>query len=246
MITKEEWFGFALNRFEFEGREALVVEPKRADEEKNWAIYTEYFGAFPNTAIALLEKGFHLAYLQNQNRWGIDSDQEARHRFHDYLTANFGFSSKCVPIGMSCGGLHAINYASLFPEDISVLYLDAAVVNLLSCPMGFGKGEKDENVIAECLAAVGMTQSELICYRRHPLDRLLVLADHKIPVVMLYGEEDVTVPYEENGIFLEKLYKEKELPLLVIGKPGCGHHPHGLEDPAPIVDFILQYTGREK
>lgn len=81
MITKEEWFGFALNRFEFEGREALVVEPKRADEEKNWAIYTEYFGAFPNTAIALLEKGFHLAYLQNQNRWGIDSDQEARHRF---------------------------------------------------------------------------------------------------------------------------------------------------------------------
>lgn len=91
-----------------------------------------------------------------------------------------------------------------------------------------------------------MTQSELICYRRHPLDRLSVLADHKIPVVMLYGEEDVTVPYEENGIFLEKLYREKELPLLVIGKPGCGHHPHGLEDPAPIVDFILQYTGREK
>ncbi|MBD5394683.1 MAG: hypothetical protein HDR71_10515 [Lachnospiraceae bacterium] len=52
---------------------------------------------------------------------------------------------------MSCGGLHAINYASLFPEDIAVLYLDAAVLNLLSCPMGFGSSMRDEEVVEECL-----------------------------------------------------------------------------------------------
>lgn len=240
-FSKEDWFGFVLNRFTFEGREAIVVEPAQADIGKNWAIYTEYFGAFPDTAVALLNKGFHLTYLQNQNRWGLDVDQQARHRFRNYLTENYGLSAKCVPIGMSCGGLHAVNYASLFPEDIAVLYLDAAVLNLLSCPMGFGSGTRDEEIVEECLKAIDMTPSELICYRNHPLDRLSVLAEHKIPVIMLYGEEDDVVPYQENGIFLEKLYREKQLPVQVIGKPGCGHHPHGLTDPAPIVDFILKY-----
>ena len=42
---------------------------------------------------------------------------------------------------MSCGGLCAINFAAKYPDLVSVLYLDAPVVNLLSCPMGFGVGE---------------------------------------------------------------------------------------------------------
>jgi hypothetical protein len=29
----------------------------------------------------------------------------------------------------------------------------------------------------------------------------------------------------------------------VIRKPGIGHHPHSLVDPAPIVKFILNATG---
>jgi hypothetical protein len=41
---------------------------------------------------------------------------------------------------------------------------------------------------------------------------------------------------------LERFYQENGLPLKVIGKPGCGHHPHGLEDVTPIVDFIMEHT----
>ena len=30
--------------------------------------------------------------------------------------------------------------------------------------------------------------------------------------------------------------------ITLIGKPGCDHHPHGLSDPALVVDFILKHT----
>jgi hypothetical protein len=29
----------------------------------------------------------------------------------------------------------------------------------------------------------------------------------------------------------------------LICKPGGKHHPHGLPDPAPIVEFVLKYAG---
>jgi hypothetical protein len=58
----------------------------------------------------------------------------------------------------------------------------------------------------------------------------------------VYGENDAVVPYSENGKILKDYYiaHGKSSILKVIGKPDCGHHPHGLSDPQPIVDFILE------
>lgn len=234
-----EWNGFAMKKLRFEERDAVLIEPHSPQEERKWAIYTEYFGAFPNTAIGLLENGCYLAFLENQNRWGLEEDQDARHRFLLFLHEEYGLAAQCIPIGMSCGGLHAIKYAAQYPGDVEALYLDAPVVNLLSCPMGFGRSKKDDAVIEECLSALGMGLTEMLSYRAHPLDGLSVLAENKIPVIMLYGDLDEDVPYEENGALLERLYREKNAPIQVIGKPGCGHHPHGLEDPRPILTFLL-------
>ena len=35
--------------------------------------------------------------------------------------------------------------------------------------------------------------------------------------------------------------------ITLIAKPGVGHHPHGLDDPTPIVEFIVKHAaaGRE-
>jgi len=48
------------------------------------------------------------------------------------------------------------------------------------------------------------------------------------------------VPYCENGVFLQRAYEKAGLNLEVYIKPGCDHHPHGLEDPTPVVEFILR------
>ena len=40
---------------------------------------------------------------------------------------------------------------------------------------------------------------------------------------------------------LEKAYKENGLPIEVHIKKDCAHHPHGLDEPNVIVDFIKKY-----
>ena len=167
--------------------------------------------------------------------------QVRRVRLADYLEREKGFAHRCVPIGMSCGGLHAIRFAAVAPDRVSVLYLDAPVVNLLSCPLHYGDGERDEAMAQECLCALGKTESEMLSYREHPLDYIPVLIQNRIPVVMVYGDSDPVVPYHENGALLEAAYRAAGVPICTFGKAGCAHHPHGLEDPTPVVEYILQY-----
>jgi pimeloyl-ACP methyl ester carboxylesterase len=238
--TVSEWLGYERRDFRFEDRDALIVLPKKKPNGK-WAVKMEYFGAFPNLETELLSRGWCLAYLQNVNRWGTDADSDAKDRFAAYIAREFGLEDRFSCVGMSCGGLCSVNFAAKYPSRVSVLYLDAPVMNLLSCPMGFGVGEKlgGGSGWHEIEAALGFRNvSELLVYRGHPMDRIGVLAEHRIPVALIYGDADVTVPYTQNGIVLERLYREKGLPLFCAGKPGCGHHPHGLENPKPLADFI--------
>ena len=67
------------------------------------------------------------------------------------------------------------------------------------------------------------------------------LIENRIPVVLVYGDSDPVVPYHENGALLEAAYRAAGAPIVTYGKAGCAHHPHGLENPAPIVDFILEH-----
>lgn len=47
-------------------------------------------------------------------------------------------ANRGVLIGMSCGGLQAVKQAARHPGMVSLLYPDAPVINLLSCPFGLG------------------------------------------------------------------------------------------------------------
>lgn len=238
--TVSEWFGYERRDFRFGDRDALIVLPKGKPSGK-WAVKMEYFGAFPNLETELLSRGWCLAYLRNVNRWGTDADSDAKAAFVPFIAEEYGLERRFACVGMSCGGLCSVNFAAKYPSLVSVLYLDAPVMNLLSCPMGFGAGEAlgGDRGWQEIQAALGFRDvSELLLYRGHPMDRLEPLAENRIPVALIYGEADTTVPYLENGIALERLYRQRGLPLFCAGKPGCGHHPHGLENPKPLADFI--------
>ena len=59
------------------------------------------------------------------------------------------------------------------------------------------------------------------------------------------GEADNVVPITENTRIFEQKIKEAGGNIKVIYKPKIGHHPHSLENPTPIVDFILRATRRK-
>ena len=65
-------------------------------------------------------------------------------------------------------------------------------------------------------------------------------ADAHIPLLHVYGEADTVVPWDENTGVVAERYRKLGGSIVLIPKPGKGHHPHGLEDPTPIVEFILK------
>ena len=237
------WNGFVCEEFLFEEHNATIVFPS-PDTCNGWlAIKTEYRDAFPEAAeIALLQNGFHLCFLQNDNRWGTNPDLDRKARFIRYVQTKYQLHSRCVPVGMSCGGLIAIKLAARYPELIQCLYLDAPVVNYMSCPCGFGVGNPLSDNLNEILNALHLKNlAELMAYREMPLDKLKELTPHKIPVVLVSGDSDTVVPFCENGLFVQQAYKDADVEIEVYIKPGGDHHPHGLPDNTPVVDFILRH-----
>lgn len=224
--------------FSFEGRLAVVVLP-RAEKNGKWLLKTEYFGAFQDMEEAMVARGWTLVYLENINRWGRDEDQDAKSRLALFLVEEFGLNRKCVPVGMSCGGLHAIKLAARHPEMTAGVYLDAPVVNLLSCPFGLGAGTTlEESAKQEALDALGLTMQDMIAYREHPLDKLPILLENRIPAALVWGDTDSVVVFEENGLHVKSAYEKTDIPCLFQTKHGCGHHPHGPAEMEEMVRFL--------
>lgn len=243
-LTQELWMGrFLKHSFSFEDREAIHVFPQSGCETNRWLLKTEYFDAFPSLELSLVEQGCHLLYLKNTSRWGAPEDLDAKKHFRDFLICEFGLSPKCIPIGMSAGGASAILLAARYPEMIGALYLDAPVVNFLSCPFGFGVGTAVEPIAKEeVLAAYHMSLSDFIAFREHPLDKIPSLLQARLPVALVCGSADMSVPFEENGRYIRNAYESSDIPFLLEIKSGCGHHPHGPSNIARTTDFLLQYA----
>lgn len=242
-----KWNGFRCEEFEFEGRRAAVVFPEEPDKNRNWSLKTEYRDAFPETEIDLLKKGFHVAWVQNKSRFATVEDCDIKAMFADFLHSEYGLRDKCVPIGMSCGGAHAMNFAGLYPEKIACMYIDAPVLNFLSFPGKLGHKMCEEVWENEFIKAYpNITRAGLLNFDNHPICKLDVIKKHKIPIIMLYGDEDATVFYNENGRLLELEYADAPELLKVVVRTAQGHHPHGIPDnPKIVTDFIIEHTRRK-
>jgi pimeloyl-ACP methyl ester carboxylesterase len=234
-FSEIDWEGYKGIEFDFEGTPAKLIRPN-CEPNGKWAYKTEYFGAFPNLEKELLSRGWHIAFNKNFNRWAEPYDLERKVRFMKLMHSEFGLSVKCAMVGMSCGGMYAVKLAAIAPELVACLYLDAPVINLLSCPFGLGEGI--DTIREEYVSVTGRDLPEMLSYRENPLDKFPILAENNIPILLVCGDSDKVVPYPENGALLDKYYREVGKPIQTHVKQGCDHHPHGLDDPTVIADFI--------
>ena len=244
---KSQWEGFDRYDFEFNGKPAIVVVPKQALPGKPWAWRGEFFGAFPNADVALVGKGFHLAYLGVPNLFGSPEAVGHWNDFYKELTTHYGLAKKAALIGLSRGGLYCYNWAAANPDKVACIYGDAPVCDFKSWPGGklknLGKGDGSAAEWQNVLKAYSFkSDAEAIAYARNPIDNLKPLADARVPLLHVYGDADSAVPWEENTGIIAERYKNLGGTITLIPKPGVGHHPHGLEDPTPIVNFILGHA----
>jgi pimeloyl-ACP methyl ester carboxylesterase len=204
-----------------------------------------FFGHEPQTDIALLRRGWHVAYCDVANLYGSPAAVAHWDTFYTYLTETHGFARRPAIEAMSRGGLIALNWAIANPDQVACLYLDAPVCDFKSWPGGKGKGKGAPSCWKACIKAYGFKgEAEALAYGKNPIDNLEPLAKARVPILSICGGADDVVPVAENTAILAERYKNLGGPVETLIKPGVGHHPHSLEDPAPIVEFILKHTGQ--
>lgn len=241
--ARSAWNGYERLDFEVAGRKCLLVLPKQAAAGKPWIWRTEFFGHEPQGDIALLGKGFHVAYMDVQNMYGAPAALDLMDAYYARLTKEYGLSAKTVLEGFSRGGLFAFNWAARHPDQVACIYQDAPVCDFKSWPGGKGKGPGSAGDWAQLKQVYHLTEEEALAYKLNPVDNLAPLAKAKIPLLHVCGETDDVVPIDENTRVVEQRYRALGGNITVIAKPFNNHHPHSMPDPTRIVNFVLRNTG---
>ena len=242
---RSDWKGFPRYDFELAGRTVTVVTPSATAAGTPWLWRGEFFGAFATVDEALLKLGWHVVYMACPNTFGSPDTMQRWAALYDELTKHHGFSSRPVLLGMSRGGLYVYNWASAHPDRAGLIYGDAPVCDVKSWPGGKGKGKGSPSDWALFKKVYGLSEPEAVDWRHNPIDILEPIAKARIPILHVVGDADDVVPYDENTLVLKKRFEALDGRMELIVKPGVGHHPHSLENPAPIVDFILGHRLKE-
>ncbi len=240
---RSQWNGFDRYDFEGDGKPVLVVAPKKDAPGRPWVWHGEFFGHKPAPDIALLERGFHIVYMSVPDMLGSPPAVAHWNKFYAELTERHGFAKKAALVGLSRGGLYCYNWAAANPDKVACIYADAPVCDFKSWPGAFGKGKRSERDWKLVLDLYGFkSDDEAKAYKSNPVDNLAPLAAAKVPLLHVYGDADEVVPWDENTGVIAERYKKLGGSITLIAKPGVKHHPHGLEDSTPIVEFIWNNT----
>ena len=244
---KSVWNGFDRYDFTVDGQPVLVVTPKTNAPGLPWVWHGEFFGHKPNPDIALLGRGFHIAYMSVPDMLGAPPAVAHWNVFYRELTEKYGFAKKAALVGLSRGGLYCYNWAAANPDKVACLYGDAPVCDFKSWPGGFGKGKRSERDWQLVLKLHDFkSDAEAKAYTKNPVDNLAPLAAAKVPLLHVFGDADDVVPWEENTGLIAERYPKLGGRITLIRKPGVGHHPHGLDDSTPIVNFIWEHSAAGK
>ena len=236
------FYGYDLTDFEYKGIPCKVVKPKKVAPGAPWVLRARFWGHEPQTDIALLERGFHIAYCDVANLFGGPEAMKRWDRFYGLMT-QAGLSKKVVLEGMSRGGLIVYNWAEKNPEKVACVYADAPVLDGKSWPGGLWKGKGSAADWEVFKTIYGLkSERDIAEFKGNPIHNIKSIAQGGFPMIHVCGAADEVVPIEENTKPFEEAIKANGGAISVIYKEGVGHHPHSLENPTPIVDFILGAT----
>lgn len=226
-----------------------IVCPKEPAPGKPWlwrSLFWEAIKKVSNADLKLVDEGYHVVLVHGDVA-GHPKGNANISAAYDLLTTQYGFSKKCSMSSMSRGTLSLFRWATENPEKVSSIYVDNGVCNLLSWPAG--KIVPGNNSIANGAPSSWAdfkrkfgyaTDEEALKTKESPIDLLGPLAKAGVPILMVCGDSDPAVPYEENDALMEQRYKALGGDITVIvEKKG---HSHGMKDPTPVLEFIRKHT----
>jgi len=241
-----DFHGFQGASFNYQGMDCKIVLPNEMSEGKEWVWRARFWGHEPQFDLALLEKGYHLVYCDVGNLYG---NPEAVRRWNQFyaLMQRAGLAQRCILEGMSRGGLIIYNWAVANPDKVAGIYADAPVLNGFSWPGGFGQGKGSRSDWERFKRAYQInSQADSLKFAGDPIRQAEKIAKLGIPMIHVCGEADQVVPMGENTNRFAEAIKRHGGKIKVIRKPGVGHHPHSLENPDVLIDYLLKHKSENK
>ena len=226
--------------FEVGGQRGMVYVAPQPAEGKPWvwfaptikgislALRKVYFEGFLREGISIA--GFDLGEVR-----GAPASTAKFTAFYDEMVRR-GWSSRPILLGQSRGGLMMLAWAVQHPEKTRAFVGIYPVCNLAGWPM---------KNLPVTLADYGLTETEFRTRlpELNPLDHLDGLLKHKVPMFVVHGDSDVSVPYEENTAILKQRYTAGGGRITVKLIPGEGHKatPSFFESPE-LLAFVLHHA----
>ena len=246
VLRSDTWYGYKRTVFDFEGHEAWVVSPKcEPAAGLPWTWTMQWAEAYVDRTgvLDLLAKGWHHVTIDTFRHRMDEEGLRVSRAFQKFLVEELGFAQKANLVGMSWGGFFSTRYAAAFPECIGKIYLDAPLMNF----DGFAKvgGTPTENAArigpwANMPPADGNWSAD----PRMPVNMADPLAKAGIPILLLYGGQDATVPPSRNCELFAERFKAAGGKIDIRHRGLYGHHPHG-EDPNKTSSIVSFFEGRQ-
>lgn len=224
--------------FEVNGHKAFLYAAPKAAAGKPWVWYAPtlkglslvqrkmYYEGFLKAGISVA--GFDLGEVR-----GSPTSTAQFTLFYEEMVKR-GWSPQPILLGQSRGGLMMLAWAVRHPEKTKAFVGIYPVLNLAGWPM------KNKPVT---LADYQMTEAELRAKLKelNPLDNLKGLLANKVPMFVVHGDVDVTVPYSENTQILKERYEAGGGSITVKLIAGEGHQvTPAFFECKELLEFVLK------
>jgi pimeloyl-ACP methyl ester carboxylesterase len=225
--------------FDVGGKPALLYRAPKPARSMPWLWYAPtikgislvgrkvYFERFMKAGISIA--GYDFGEVR-----GSPASTEKFSEFYAAMVKR-GFSSKPILLGQSRGGMMTLAWAFRNPDKVRAWVGIYPVCNLASWSL-----QRSE---ALTLQDFGLARDELVqrLSEFNPIDNLAGLAAQKVPMFIVHGDSDLSVPYHENSKILQERYEAACGTIHVKVIPGEGHKagPSFFEC-AELVEFVLR------
>ena len=248
VLRSDTWYGYKRTVFDFEGHVAWVVSPKcEPAAGLPWTWTMQWAEAYVDRTgvLDLLAKGWHHVTIDTFQHRMDEEGLRASRAFQKFLVEELGFAQKANLVGMSWGGFFSTRYAATFPECVGRIYLDAPLMNF----SGFAEAGGSMTP-TETAARIGPWASkppadgDWNADPRMPINMAGRLAQAGIPILLLYGGQDATVPPAGNCELFAERFKAAGGRIDIRRRALYGHHPHG-EDPDKTSGIVSFFEARK-
>lgn len=227
--------------FRVEGRPAFVFlpSPDKRSTPQPWIMYSPTLPGLPDAHEKwmheqFLAAGVAVAGIDVGEGYGSPKSQKLLSALYHEVTDQRGFAQRVCLLGRSRGGLWMTSWASANPEKVAGLAGIYPVFDLRSYP-GLRVAAPAYDLTLEDL------EKQLEQY--NPISQVSVLAKAKIPVCLIHGDQDATVPLEVNSAQFKARYTAEgqgDLVDLIVAK-GQGHNYwEGFFRCRDLIDFSIE------